>query len=201
MRIEHRSACAVEGEQSDSHFRISSHWVEDVRRDAECIKHQAYEQNVDQDENKEQYFMSLHRSNCHQNGEDEISSEGKAELCTVSVSCERLTEYAELHKPAACCREPEERIRAKSGRTECIVVLRIEDRCVELGKSTEEDCPRNHESKTFCQSELLRRSDERNDSQSEQTDRTRISRDDFDVCVLLTVHVGSKASNNIRVNL
>lgn len=193
MIIQHRCPCTVEGEKSDSHFSISSHWFEYARSNTKSIKSQAHEQNVDQDEDKEQYFVSLHRSNRHQNGEDEISSEGKAELCTVSISSECLTEYTELHKPTACRRKPEECIRPKSGRPECVVVLRIEDRGVELGKSTEEDGPRDHESKTFCQPKLLRRSYERNDSQSEQTDRARIGCDDFDVGMLLTVHDSSKS--------
>lgn len=126
--------------------------------------------------------MRLHCADGHKYRKYEISGERKAELLAVYAGCQLRAEYAKLDQPAGTHGKPEKGVCAKCGHTECVIMFGILNAGEQLGKRSEENRPRNGVAQTFRDPQLLGRSDQRYDRQSEQADSARIGRHDFYVC-------------------
>lgn len=177
--------------------------MEHLWSNAECIEAKTQEQKINQDKDKEQDLMRLHRSNGHEQRKDKVASKGKTELLAIYSGRQLWTEYAHFNHPATCYGEPEEGVSTKRRHPKGVVMLCILNAGKQLCEGTEENSPGDDKAQALSEAKLLGRSHKRDNSQAKQTDRTRIGRYDFYVGMRFVLHKKIQASNNvqIRVNL
>ncbi|MNW61914.1 hypothetical protein D3C74_400080 [compost metagenome] len=103
--------------------------MENVRSYAESVKGQAKEQEVNQNEDDQQYFIRFNRTDGHEQGEYKVSGKSKSELLAISLFRKRGAKYAHFDHPIGRHGEPEECVRTKSGCAKGIVAFGILNAC------------------------------------------------------------------------
>ena len=136
--VQESSAAAIQGQQGNADFRVSSDSVRSVAANSPGIQSQANQKHVNQYHIGEQEQVCRGRSNGTNARKQEISEEAEAKSSRINTFCQASAEGACFNHPSHTYCRPEETETAEYGAAENIFVAVVKNASQDLCKRTAE---------------------------------------------------------------